>query len=152
MPARELAGSAVAVLQRELGLSEHRRGLAFFGPETLRAVQSRQVECGLDQTGLVDGPFRQKIAAARDGQGVGDSFQRLSGFTLREGDHDFRSPVFHDLRHTAVSLYLSVTKNVKHVQRIAGHKDATTTLNTYAELFDDDFYNSAESLTSLMAG
>jgi integrase len=72
--------------------------------------------------------------------------------TLRLGDIDFRPPVFHDLRHTAVSLYLAVTKNVKHVQRIAGHKDATTTLNTYAELFDDDFFNAAAGLDGLLAG
>lgn len=152
MPARELAGSSVAALQRELGLSEHRRGLAYFGPETLGAVRARQKERGLDQTGLVDASFWRTITVAGAGQGIGGNYQRLAGFTLREGDQDFRSPVFHDLRHTAVSLYLSVTKNVKHVQRIAGHKDATTTLNTYADLFDDDFYNSAESLTSLMVG
>jgi integrase len=68
---------------------------------------------------------------------------------LQSGDADFAPPVFHDLRHTAVSLYLAVTKNVKHVQRIAGHKDATTTLNVYAELFDDDFYRAAEGLDAL---
>ncbi|MFF2606895.1 tyrosine-type recombinase/integrase [Arthrobacter koreensis] len=109
-------------------------------------------KCGLEPTGLVDASFWRSIQVGPDRQGSEEGFQKLAGFKLREGDQDFRSPVFHDLRHTAVSLYLSVTKNVKHVQRIAGHKDATTTLNTYAELFDDDFYNSAESLTSLMAG
>ncbi|WP_430298467.1 tyrosine-type recombinase/integrase [Sinomonas sp. B1-1] len=61
-------------------------------------------------------------------------FLESTRIRLQSGDIDFAPPVFHDLRHTAVSLYLAVTKNVKHVQRIAGHKDATTTLNVYAEL------------------
>ncbi|BCW52050.1 hypothetical protein StoSoilB13_43920 (plasmid) [Arthrobacter sp. StoSoilB13] len=77
--------------------------------------------------------------------------RRSSSIALEYGDMDFRPPVFHDLRHTAVSLYLSVTKNVKHVQRIAGHKDATTTLNTYAELFEDDFFTAANGLDRLVA-
>lgn len=74
---------------------------------------------------------------------------RSAGIVLEFGDMDFRPPVFHDLRHTAVSLYLSVTKNVKHVQRIAGHKDGTTTINTYGALFDDDFFKAAAGLDSL---
>lgn len=58
----------------------------------------------------------------------------------------FPRPTFHDLRHTAVSLAISQGANVKVVQRIAGHADATTTLNTYAGLFDEDLYDSADRL------
>ncbi|MBG6237400.1 integrase [Mycetocola sp. CAN_C7] len=44
----------------------------------------------------------------------------------------------HDLRHTAASLAISSGANVKAVQRMLGHASATMTLDTYADLFDDD--------------
>lgn len=44
----------------------------------------------------------------------------------------------HDLRHTTASLAVSAGANVKAVQRMLGHKSAAMTLDTYADLFDDD--------------
>ncbi|WP_347401124.1 tyrosine-type recombinase/integrase [Microbacterium esteraromaticum] len=44
----------------------------------------------------------------------------------------------HDLRHTAASLAISSGANVKAVRRMLGHKSVTMTLDTYADLFDDD--------------
>ena len=44
----------------------------------------------------------------------------------------------HDLRHTAASLVISAGANVKAVQRMLGHASASMTLDTYADLFDDD--------------
>lgn len=44
----------------------------------------------------------------------------------------------HDLRHTAASIAISAGANVKAVQRMLGHKTAAMTLDTYADLFDDD--------------
>ncbi|HWU46843.1 MAG TPA: site-specific integrase [Humibacter sp.] len=44
----------------------------------------------------------------------------------------------HDLRHTAASLAVSSGANIKAVQRMLGHKSAAMTLDTYADLFDDD--------------
>ncbi|MGG7509049.1 tyrosine-type recombinase/integrase [Plantibacter sp. YIM 135249] len=44
----------------------------------------------------------------------------------------------HDLKHTAASLAISAGANVKAVQSMLGHKSATMTLDTYADLFDDD--------------
>lgn len=44
----------------------------------------------------------------------------------------------HDLRHTAASLAVSAGANVKAVQRMLGHASAAMTLDTYADLFDDD--------------
>lgn len=44
----------------------------------------------------------------------------------------------HDLRHTAASLAMSAGANVKAVQRMLGHASAAMTLDTYADLFDDD--------------
>jgi integrase len=44
----------------------------------------------------------------------------------------------HDLRHTCASLAISAGVNVLALQRMLGHKSAKVTLDTYADLFDDD--------------
>lgn len=150
-PARRLASTSVARVQSALKLTETRRGLAIFDELTLAALTGFQYDCELPNLGSI-GPDTWRAFA--DQSGVPDDQRALllrsAGIALEYGDMDFRPPVFHDLRHTAVSLYLSVTKNVKHVQRIAGHKDGTTTINTYGELFDDDFFNAAAGLDGLL--
>lgn len=44
----------------------------------------------------------------------------------------------HDLRHSAASIAVSAGANVKAVQRMLGHSSAAMTLDTYADLFDED--------------
>jgi integrase len=44
----------------------------------------------------------------------------------------------HDLRHTCASLAISAGVNVLALQRMLGHTSAKVTLDTYADLFDDD--------------
>lgn len=44
----------------------------------------------------------------------------------------------HDLRHTAASIMVASGASVKAVQRQLGHASASMTLDTYADLFDDD--------------
>lgn len=44
----------------------------------------------------------------------------------------------HDLRHTCASLAVSAGVNVLALQRMLGHRSAKVTLDTYADLFDDD--------------
>jgi len=44
----------------------------------------------------------------------------------------------HDLRHTCASLSVSAGVNVLALQRMLGHTSAKMTLDTYADLFDDD--------------
>lgn len=53
-------------------------------------------------------------------------------------DPTFERVTPHDLRHTTASLAVSAGANVKAVQRMLGHASATMTLDTYADLFDDD--------------
>jgi integrase len=53
-------------------------------------------------------------------------------------DPDFPMITPHDLRHTAASLAISAGANVKAVQRMLGHASAAMTLDTYADLFEDD--------------
>lgn len=52
----------------------------------------------------------------------------------------------HDLRHTAASLAISAGANVKAVQRMLGHASAAMTLDTYADLFEDDLNDVATAL------
>jgi len=56
----------------------------------------------------------------------------------RVDDPNFPTITRHDLRHTAASLAISAGANVKAVQRMLGHSSAAMTLDTYADLFDDD--------------
>ncbi|ACY20701.1 integrase family protein [Gordonia bronchialis DSM 43247] len=56
----------------------------------------------------------------------------------QRADDTFPSLSPHDLRHTAASLAISAGANVKAVQRMLGHAKASMTLDTYADLFDDD--------------
>jgi integrase len=50
----------------------------------------------------------------------------------------FPKITIHDCRHTAASPAISAGANVKAVQRMLGHASAAMTLDTYADLFDDD--------------
>lgn len=52
----------------------------------------------------------------------------------------------HDFRHTAASLAISAGANVKAVQRMLGHASAAMTLDTYADLFEDDLDDVAAAL------
>ncbi len=52
----------------------------------------------------------------------------------------------HDLRHTCASLAVSAVVNVLALQRMLGHTSAKVTLDTYADLFDDDLDAVAASL------
>lgn len=54
----------------------------------------------------------------------------------------------HDLRHSCASLAVSAGVNVLALQRMLGHASAKVTLDTYADLFDEDLDAVAESLHS----
>lgn len=62
-------------------------------------------------------------------------------------DPDYPHITPHDLRHTAASLAISAGANVKAVQRMLGHASAAMTLDTYADLFDDDLDYVAAALS-----
>lgn len=54
----------------------------------------------------------------------------------------------HEFRHTAASLAVQSGAHVKAVQRMLGHKSAAMTLDTYADLFDEDLDDVAERMSS----
>lgn len=66
-------------------------------------------------------------------------------------DESFPTITPHDLRHTAASLAISTGANVKAVQRMLGHAKASMTLDTYADLFDDDLDAVAVNLDAAIA-
>lgn len=80
----------------------------------------------------VQADVAKQIAAAKEREEVGPApFPRVTP---------------HDLRHTAASLAISSGANVKAVQRMLGHASAAMTLDTYADLFDDDLDAVADAL------
>jgi integrase len=66
-------------------------------------------------------------------------------------DPTFPKITLHDLRHTAASLAISAGANVKAVQRMLGHASAAMTLDTYADLFEDDLNTVSDRLDAVRA-
>ncbi|HEV7949341.1 MAG TPA: tyrosine-type recombinase/integrase [Glaciihabitans sp.] len=93
-----------------------------------------------------DGQNYQRSPDSRDGWFAGASKR------ARLTDPTFPPKItLHDLRHTAASLAISSGANVKAVQRMLGHASAAMTLDTYADLFDDDLDAVAEALDQARA-
>jgi integrase len=64
-------------------------------------------------------------------------------------DKNFPTITPHNLRHTAASLAISAGANVKAVQRMLGHASAAMTLDTYADLFEDDLDDVSERVDAI---
>lgn len=76
----------------------------------------------------------------------------MSCARVRKTDATFPEHLtLHDLRHTAASLAVSAGANVKAIQRMLGHASAAMTLDTYADLFDDDLDAVATALDQARA-
>lgn len=69
----------------------------------------------------------------------------------QEIDPTFPRITPHDLRHTAASLAVSAGANVKALQHMLGHESAAVTLDTDADLFDDDLESVAVKLDAARA-
>jgi integrase len=76
----------------------------------------------------------------------GDGWLETAVKRCQEEDTNFPRVTAHDLRHTAASLAVSAGANVKALQRMLGHAQASMTLDTYADLFDTDLDNVSEAL------
>lgn len=57
----------------------------------------------------------------------------------------------HDLRHTAATLALESGADLKQVQELLGHKDASTTMTFYAGVTDEAKRRTVEGIESLIA-
>lgn len=91
---------------------------------------------------LVFGKGHTHLARIGSGQGWFWNAAKAS----QEIDPTFPDITPHDLRHTAASLAISAGANPKLVQRMLGHASAAMTLDTYADLFDDDLESVSERL------
>lgn len=87
-----------------------------------------------------DGKLHMRLPNSRDGWFAAAVKRALAD------DDDMPRVTPHDLRHTAASLAISAGANVKAVQRMLGHASAAMTLDTYADLFDDDLDDVAIAL------
>ena len=102
-------------------------------PQFLVELLARECE-GKTQEGRIFGDGVGFVRQPTSGRGWFESAVRR----CQEHDATFPRVTPHDLRHTAASIAISKTKNPKLVQRMLGHKSAAMTLDTYADLFDDD--------------
>lgn len=110
---------------------------------------------GRDDLLFGDGRLHMRLPNSRDGwfaaavrRVLDDEAQAADAAKARGEDEPARMPRVtpHDLRHTAASLAISSGANVKAVQRMLGHASASMTLDTYADLFEDDLDGVATAL------
>ena len=110
-------------------------------PGFLVELLARECE-GKSPNSLIFGDGLNHVRRPTSGRGWFESAVRQS----QEIDATFPRVTPHDLRHTAASLAISKTSNPKIVQRMLGHKSAAMTLDTYADLFEDDLDTVAAQL------
>ena len=72
-------------------------------------------------------------------------------FSRFEERHDLPKVSPHDLRHTAASLALESGADLKQVQELLGHKDATTTMQFYSGLSEERKRRTSEKIEELLA-
>ncbi|MBP2452519.1 site-specific integrase [Mycolicibacterium lutetiense] len=77
--------------------------------------------------------------------GVNTWFSRAVA-RCQDNDPTFPDLTAHKLRHTAVSLAIYTGCSIKTVQAVAGHKDATMTLNKYGHLMSEELDELADAL------
>lgn len=87
---------------------------------------------GRDDLLFGEGKIHVKLPASRNGWFTGAMSR------AQAADRTLPRITPHDLRHTAASLAVQAGAHVKAVQRMLGHASAAMTLDTYADLFDDD--------------
>lgn len=110
-------------------------------PEFIIPLLAQECE-GKSRTSLVFGDGYNHLKQPSHG----DGWLEVAVRKCQEVDADFPRVTAHDLRHTAASLSVSAGANVKAIQRMLGHAQASMTLDTYADLFDTDLDNVSEAL------
>lgn len=84
------------------------------------------------------GPDALVFQAARGGPIHDHNWRaRVWRYAVHDADLDGLGLTPHKLRHTAASAAIAAGADVKVVQQMLGHKDATETLNTYGHLWPD---------------
>lgn len=112
-----------------------------FPPVLVEELAALMVNKGRDDLVFTD----QRGGVLRNSNWRGRVFQPAVE-RCRAADCHFPIITPHDLRHTAASLAVSAHAHVKALQRMLGHQKASMTLDTYADLFDDDLDDVAQQL------
>lgn len=107
-------------------------------PGFLDALMSEQLDGkGVDDL-VFPAPMGGYLRHARSNERWFKQGKEASGASLKLTPHDFR--------HTAASLAVQSGANVKAIQRMLGHASAAMTLDTYADLWDEDLTVVANAL------
>ncbi|WP_337447883.1 tyrosine-type recombinase/integrase [Corynebacterium pseudokroppenstedtii] len=80
---------------------------------------------------------------------VGDGWFDTAVKKAQAEDSSFPRITPHGLRHVATGLLVSAGANVKVVQRQLGHASAVLTLDTYADLFEEDLDSAGQAMAGL---
>lgn len=89
------------------------------------------------------------VFAGRDGGVLRRSIFRSRHWTAATGAAGLEGLRIHDLRHTAVALWIAAGANIKDVSARAGHTSASFTLDRYGHRFDSADDALAERLDAL---
>lgn len=143
-PAVELASNAVLILQTALEMPPHHRTGRFEGL-TETALRRFRTDLGRDADSVVDAATWEVLAAGKPALET-RRLLALRRVTLRPGDADFGRLTFHDLRHTAASLAVAAGADVKVLQEMLGHAQASVTLDVYTGLFPGRLESVADRL------
>lgn len=114
-------------------------------PKFVSPLLAKQCE-GKSRDDLVFGAGNDYLRAPKTGSGWLDQAQGR----IPVGERPPRVTA-HALRHTAASLAISAGATPKAVQLMLGHSSAAMTLDTYADLFEDDLDRVADRLEAARA-
>lgn len=116
--------------------------------EAIRAHQKQQQE---ERAVMGWGPTSYLFTAPSTGKLLNPNriYATFKAIARTVGLDDFR---LHDLRHSAASFLLAEGVKIKRVQAILGHGTASTTMNIYAHLLDDDDDDALDRLQRRLDG
>lgn len=118
------------------------------GTEALDAMKSRLTKA-LDE-GFEPDEVPIVFPNIRGGYMRGSNFDRNVWYPIREAAGIPETFVFHDLRHTQASLMLAAGVDLKVIQKRLGHRDFSTTANTYSHLLQNAENEAVSRVDDLM--
>ncbi len=149
-------GGYVLTSPKDPGGSDSKRIIPF-GEKTAGVLLARRRKMK-EMRGLLSLPWKQSLYvvgnAITEKPYSPDMITRdWRAFVKSNGIYGSQSeyPVFHDLRHTFATLAVrSKAIDIKALAEILGHKDASMTLNVYADALEDAKRSGMEKLDTLM--